>query len=113
MPGYLLPIAIGAGTMAKENPYLSAAQNDAYAVAYAGGYNVFADNDITDGDKTVVIGGEYRFRNLGYGFRPVIGGHGNFKGDFYGYAGFVVDVPLYQDRIWFIPGAAVGAFAHG
>lgn len=117
MAGYLLPIALGAavtvGAMAEKNPYDSAGQDGAYLVPYVGGYNVFSDNDATDGDKTVDIGGEYRFSALNYGFRPVVGGLVNFKGDVYGYGGFVVDVPLYKDRIWFIPGAAAGAFAHG
>ncbi len=117
MAGYLLPIALGSslviGTMAEKNPYDTAGQNGAYLVPYAGGYNVFSDNDATDGDKTAVVGGEYRFGAMNYGVRPVLGALVNFKGDSYGYGGFVVDVPLYQDRLWFIPGAAVGAFAHG
>ena len=114
---YLLPVALASATLvgvtAEKNPYDNAGQNGAYMVPYVGGYNVFSDNDITDGDKTVVVGGEYRFAAFNYGIRPVLGALVNFKGDTYGYGGFVLETPLYKDRIWFIPGAAVGAFGHG
>lgn len=116
MAGYLLPIAVGAalttGVMAEKNPYDTKGQNEPYIVPYAGVYNVFSDNDQSDRKRTGDIGAEFRFSAWNYGFRPVIGGLVNFKGDAYGYGGFVVDVPLYKDRVWFIPGAAVGAFAH-
>lgn len=114
---YLLPLAVGAalvvGTQAEQTPYSTPEQNGAYLTTYAGGYNIFSDNDITDGEKTAVVGGEYRFSALSYGIRPVLGFHANFEGDTYTYGGLVVDVPLYEDRIWFIPGAAAGAFTHG
>jgi len=113
---YLLPIAIGAalvtGTMAEKNPYDSQGQDGAYLVPYVGGFNVFSDNDVTDGERTGVVGGEYRFGAWSYGIRPTLGALVDFKGDGYAYAGFVADIPLYQDRIWFIPGAAVGAYGH-
>jgi len=114
---YLLPVAIGAalvtGGLAEKNPYDSPEQNGAYIAPYVGGYNVFSDNDQTDGHKSAVGGLEYRFQNLGYGVRPVVGGLINTRGDAYAYAGLQMDVPLYQDRLWFIPGAAAGAFAQG
>lgn len=117
MTGYLLPLAIGAalvtGTMAEKNPYDAPGQNGAYLTGYAGVYNVFSDHDTADRKRTGVGGMEYRFAPIwGYGIRPTIGALVDFKGDAYGYGGFTMDVPLYQDRLWFIPGAAVGAYEH-
>ena len=113
----LLPLAIGAsvvtGVMAEKNPYDTASQANPYVVAYGGVYNVFNDNKRRNDDQTTVVGGEYRFSSLGYGVRPVIGAQANLDSDAYAYAGLVMEVPLYSDRLWFIPGAAVGAYHHG
>lgn len=113
---YLLPIAAGAalimGVQGEKNPYDTAGQDGAYFVPSIGAYNVFTDNDRYNDDTEFMGGAEYRFSNMGYGVRPVIGAHANAEGDLYGYAGFVMDVPLYKDRFWFIPGAAIGAYHH-
>jgi len=119
MVGYIIPAfaaaAIAIGVQAEKNPYDSAGQNGGYLVPYVGGYNVMSSdsNKFQDGPKSVMGGVEYRFSAWKYGFRPVVGALANTRGDAYAYGGFVVDVPLYKDRFWFVPGFDVGAFEHG
>ena len=58
-------------------------------------------------------GAEYRFSEVMYGLRPIVGGFGTDQGAAYGYAGVNWDVALLPNQLYIVPNFAVGAFKEG
>ena len=91
-----------------------AAAAPAFAVDYlsinAGEYDALRSN--TD-NQAFQYGAEYRFSEIGYGVRPIIGGFGTSDGAAYGYAGLNWDVAILPNQLYIVPNFAVGAYHEG
>ncbi len=84
-------------------------QEDLFSV-YAGKFEFFGQG--TD-KESMVLGGEYRFKDQFNGLRPVVGGFANSDAGAYGYAGAYWDLPLGTAPFVISPGFAVGAWHEG
>lgn len=67
---------------------------------------------VVDTNQNVLFNLEYRYQDIYYGLRPIIGFHIDNEEALYGYAGFNWDVRL-SDSWWFTPTASVGAYSQG
>jgi lipid A 3-O-deacylase len=89
------------------------ASTPAFAVDYLsvnlGDYNALRSGQ----DHVLQYGAEYRFSELQYGIRPIIGGFGTAEGGAYGYAGLNWDVPLLPNQLYLVPNFAAGAYRDG
>jgi hypothetical protein len=67
---------------------------------------------VVDTDQNILLDIEYRYLDIYYGLRPIIGFHMDSESALYGYAGFNWDIQL-ADAWWFTPTASVGAYSQG
>lgn len=104
--------AIGIGTLGVSTGYINndPRPSQAYLVPYVGWFDV---TDDTDQRQSAQFGAEYRFRQIGYGIRPTLGFNADSKGTAYGYGGFNLDIPFYQNRIYLTPNFMAGAYSKG
>jgi len=65
-----------------------------------------------DSDESTSYGVEYRYKDIGNGFRPIIGFTGDDEGAAYGYAGVDWDLQV-ANSFYLIPTLAVGAYHQG
>lgn len=82
------------------------AQGDTFTLS-AGRFNALRSDD-----QATQYGLEYRFEQISYNIRPVVGGFGTTDGSAYGYVGFNWDVELIS-QFYIIPNFAVGAYHEG
>lgn len=85
--------------------------------AVAGDYisfNAGSFNALRSGqDSAFQYGAEYRFSEVMYGIRPIVGAFGTSDSAAYGYAGVNWDVALIPNQLYIVPNFAVGAFREG
>lgn len=86
-----------------------AAQATEYLSINTGQFEVLRDNDY----DAWQFGAEYRFEQVMYGIRPIVGGFATTDGSLYGYAGLNWDIALIPNRLFLIPNFAVGAYSDG
>lgn len=67
----------------------------------------------TGNNRALQYGAEYRFSEVAYGLRPILGGFGTSDGGAYGYAGVNWDVALFPNQLYLVPNFAVGAYRDG
>ena len=91
----------------------SAFAGDGFAADYlsvnAGDFNALRSGQ----DHSFQYGAEYRFSEVEYGIRPIVGGFGTADGAAYGYAGLNWDVALVPNQLYIVPNFAVGAYHKG
>jgi hypothetical protein len=85
-----------------------AARADDYVQLNVGDYDIFRKNQ-----KAAQFGAEFRFDEIEYGLRPMIGGFGTSRGSVYGYGGIDWDVALLPHQLYLVPNFAVGAYGQG
>jgi hypothetical protein len=91
----------------------SAASQSAVAGDYIS-FNAGSFNALRSGqDDAFQYGAEYRFSEIMYGIRPIVGAFGTSDDAAYGYAGINWDVALIPNQVYIIPNFAVGAFKKG
>lgn len=88
------------------------ASTAAYATDYLN-LNVGGFNALRNDQNAAQFGAEYRFDELKYNFRPVVGVFGTGDGAVYGYGGVNWDVALLPNQLYLVPNFAVGAFGNG
>ena len=86
-----------------------AARAEDYLSINAGDYNALRSSQ----DQAFQYGAEYRFSEVMYGIRPILGGFGTSDGAAYGYAGINWDVALLPNQLYIVPNFAVGAYHEG
>ncbi len=92
---------------------LTAAASNALAGDYLS-FNAGEFNALRSGQEhNFQYGAEYRFSEVMYGLRPIVGGFGTDSGAAYGYAGVNWDVALIPNQLYIVPNFAVGAFKEG
>ena len=75
----------------------------------AGQFNALRTNQ----DQDFQFGAEYRFSEVGYGLRPIVGAFGTDENAAYVYAGLNWDVAIIPNQLYIIPNFAVGAYKEG
>ncbi len=106
----LAALALAAwGALGLAAPGTARAEDDpGFISLYAGGYDIIGRNSHPAG----LLGGEYRFGNKLWIFKPFLGAFGTTGKAAYGYGGFLVDI--YLSPRWVLqPNAAVGYFHQG
>jgi len=76
-----------------------------YLQLNVGDYDIFRKNQ-----KAAQFGAEYRFDEIEYSLRPMVGAFVTSKGSSYGYAGIDWDVALLPQQLYIVPNFAVGAY---
>lgn len=87
-------------------PAIATPQDD-YLTGYVGWFDVTQTDD-----DAAEVGVEYRYKDVYYGLRPLVGAFVNFDGATYAYAGAQWDIYL-SDRVTVSPNFAAGAYSHG
>jgi lipid A 3-O-deacylase len=96
----MLAVSASAAGKAQANDYIS---------FNAGQFNALRTNQ----DQAFQYGAEYRFSQVAYGVRPVIGAFGTDESAGYVYAGLNWDVAIIPNQLYIIPNFAVGAYREG
>ncbi len=86
----------------------TAAHADDYLSVNLGEFNALRTNQ-----QAFQFGAEYRFSEVSYGIRPIIGAFGTGDSSAYGYAGLNWDVALLPNQLYLVPNFAVGAYHEG
>jgi len=69
--------------------------------------------DVSDKTKYTMLGMEYRHKKY-YGYIvPKLGGYINNKNSAYGYLGLNIDLPVYKESLYVVPGFSVGWYSKG
>jgi hypothetical protein len=104
----LLSIVTASASLVAFNAMAGETDQKSYVTGYLGYTNVL-DSDQND----FAFGAEYRFKDIDFGIRPVVGGFVTDEGAAYGYAGLNWDVALIENELYLIPNFAAGAYAEG
>jgi lipid A 3-O-deacylase len=75
--------------------------------------NAGSFNALRSDNQSFQYGAEYRFSEVDFGIRPIIGAFGTSDSAAYGYVGLNWDVALIPNQLYIIPNFAVGAFSEG
>jgi len=81
--------------------------NPNYVTPYVGIFDVF------DSKNYAMLGMEFRGKRYWQYFSPKVGVYANTKHSVYGYLGFNIDIPIYKDMVYIMPGFAAGAYSKG
>src|ERR1700747_2953541 len=79
-----------------------------YLSLNVGDYDIFRKNQ-----KAAQFGAEYRFDEIQYSLRPIVGAFVTSRGSTYGYGGFNWDVALMPQQLYIVPSFAIGAYGQG
>src|SRR5271154_3953776 len=83
-----------------------AVRADDYLSVNVGDYDIFRKNQ-----KAAQFGAEYRFDEVEYSIRPMVGAFMTSRGSSYGYVGFNWDVAVMPQQLYLVPNFAVGAYS--
>jgi hypothetical protein len=86
-------------------PLLAYAKSPTYITAYAGVFDLNRD------ERKALGGLELRFNQVHDIFVPKVGGFVTNKGSTYFYGGFNLEFPIYDKRLFVIPGFAIGGYS--